>query len=739
MFPAEDIPETIGSYRIVRRLPPVGPAEVYLARNDGPLGFQRECELKLLPDTTEGNTELAEELAREAAICGRMKNPVVVRVFDFFEHQGKLVLALEHVEGTSLADLLQALSEKRMKLGDAAAFYIGARLADAIADAHAATDEQGNATPIVHRNLSPENVLLSVEGEVRLTGFGVGKILGRTPDTAIGRIKGTPGFMAPEQARGEPVTTKADVYGLGLILWSLLAGRRPPTDGTWPRRISGLRSDLPREVAAVVDAALDHFPGTRRISAREIERWLSKAGPATKAKAELKERVAAMRAEGGAKEPESEAPPPPSRATPGSQRNPYQGVRFGAPGDAAGAPARTVAARRAEAKAAEGATDPARTTTGTALARVVLNLPPPPPADAPSARRATIIGVPEAPPVAPKFGAPPDAQAPAAPKFGPPPDVQAAPATDTPSVPTLGVPLDAQGTPQRRAPQPTLPGLNPEIGEHDGATSPVPAPVAAAAPGPGMPPPGAVVPKPSILPSAVPMLAALASLPRSSLPGISPPLSEALAAEQARASLATAEHPRGSLALVEPALLGPTPVASTSDAHGGPASTGTAAPKGRRPGSAIGTTIVVSALTAAFVAVGIFILVLRGRSNSGASPDASASAASAKAPAIPTAAPSVVVTAAVTSTTAAAAGSVNPADLPYGYGYLTVASPANADVYLSGKLAGSVNQPLKVRCGRFFVRLATPGESRYPEWVSPGETVVITCQQMTRLDMARKP
>src|SRR6202012_4214803 len=169
--------------------------------------------------------------------------------------------------------------------------------AGAIAEAHAAKDEEGKATPIIHRNLTPENVLIAVDGEVRLSGFGVGKIVGRTPDPAIGRIKGTPGYMAPEQARGEPVTTKADVYGIGLLLWSLLAGKRPPTDGTWPRRISNLRGDLPKEVAAVLDAALDHFPGTRKISARELEQWLSKAGPSGKGRNELRDAVLALKAE----------------------------------------------------------------------------------------------------------------------------------------------------------------------------------------------------------------------------------------------------------------------------------------------------------------------------------------------------------------------------------------------------------------------------------------------------------
>ena len=107
-----------------------------------------------------------------------------MRVIDFFEHDGKLVLALEHVDGTTLEQLLVYLAEKHKRLGDAAAFYIGQRLAGALADAHAATDADGKSTPIIHRNLTPENVLISVDGEVRLSGFGVGKILGRIARTA---------------------------------------------------------------------------------------------------------------------------------------------------------------------------------------------------------------------------------------------------------------------------------------------------------------------------------------------------------------------------------------------------------------------------------------------------------------------------------------------------------------------------------------------------------------------------
>jgi hypothetical protein len=146
---------------------------------------------------------------------------------------------------------------------------------------------------------------------------------------------------------------------------------------------------------------------------------------------------------------------------------------------------------------------------------------------------------------------------------------------------------------------------------------------------------------------------------------------------------------------------------------------------GRRTLSPLGT-IVVSAVTATVVVIVAFYVFLHRQ------PTPAPVAASASAPVVPPPAPVAAPTAAPT---ASAAAPVDPSDLPYGFGYLTVASPAVATVYVSGKLAGPVNEALKVRCGRFFVRLATPGSTRYPEWVSAGETVFVTCQGSTRIEL----
>ncbi|XXX76531.1 serine/threonine-protein kinase [Sorangium sp. So ce134] len=291
MFPTEPAPETIGAYKILRRLAGSGPTSVYLGRLDGPLGFRRVCVLKLVPNTAEGDPRFADELAREASICASMNHPAIVRMFDFFEHAGRLVLVLEHVEGVNLNRLLQHLAARQQKLADAAVYYLVHCIAGALAHAHGLTDEHGSPAPVIHRNLHPENIVIGWDGQVRLTGFGIGKILGRTPDTIAGVVKGAPGYMAPEQARAERVTVKADIYGVGLLLWSLLSGRRPPADGTKPPGIASIRPEIPRPVVALLDTALAPAAEDRKITCQEIEQALAKVARPEKGKAELVTRV----------------------------------------------------------------------------------------------------------------------------------------------------------------------------------------------------------------------------------------------------------------------------------------------------------------------------------------------------------------------------------------------------------------------------------------------------------------
>ena len=755
----EPIPERIGAYRVLRRLIAPGPAETFLGRVEGPRGFARECVLKRMKSTIEGNERLAEELTREAAICARINHPAILRMVDFFEDAGHLVLALEHLEGTSLDQLLQHLAERRQKLGDAAAFYIGHRVAGALAHAHAATDEQGAPTPIVHRNLHPSNVMIGVDGDVRLTGFGVGKILGRTPDTAIGTIKGTPGYMAPEQVRGEPVTAKADTYGLGLLLWSLLTGRKPPADGTWPAKISTLRKDLPREISALIDASLDRFPGTRRITCGEIERWLGKIASDDNGRRELKEQMLSLppEVEDSATEPVPDAATVPlgsPKAAAGAAANPFQGVRFGPPAtapvitaapaapaksggdwrqslpdvdnldaliDSVRAPDRsrasepTIARPRAfppapplpQALAAAPKIPPAPALTPTpapvaaAEELPIIPAPPPPPPPAVKAKAGIIapkitapVPPPPTPPLEvatpapPAFGPPPPVAMPAAPAFGPPPQ------TATHAAPVFGSPppVATPSAPVFGSPPPVATPAAPAFGPPPQVATP-------AAPAFGPPPqapPQAATPAPPVF-GAPPVFS---PAPPQVAPGA----------------------PR---VLSSPEIIAPPPRMR-------PPSPSLLAISRRTLGTA--GTIAVSALTATIVVVVAFLLREQPPSPSTAASAEAASSIAVQAPPAPSStavAPSVTATA----TTAAAPATPSTSSLPSGFGYLTVVSTANAHVYLSGKHLGPVNEALQVRCGRWFVRLATPREGRYPEWVSRGETINVDCQAATRIEI----
>ncbi len=309
MFPRAPLPERIGPYTVLRRLPSTGGADRYLGREDGPRGFTRMVELKLAP--AEDDPEAGTELAHEASVVARLNHPYISRMYHFFEHEGRLVLVLERLEGTTLARVLSSARRRRQRMPDEVVFYVAHRLVSAVAHAHKMVDDDDLKTPVVHRAISPAALQIGWGGEVRLTGFGLAKIMGRSPDTAVGLVKGTPGYMAPEQLRGERITERTDVYQAGLVIWEMLSGNPPATAGT-PQKsrqaelvmmmsgpelasVSVLRPSVPREIAAVIDAMLEPTVEKRKISAAEVERWLAKTVDVESGKEMLRERVVVLR------------------------------------------------------------------------------------------------------------------------------------------------------------------------------------------------------------------------------------------------------------------------------------------------------------------------------------------------------------------------------------------------------------------------------------------------------------
>src|SRR5512135_195666 len=200
-------------------------AEVWRAEFTGPGGFAKEVALKLIRADLAAEPELARLFVQEARLASRLGHANVVQVFEFDEVGGRPYLAMELVRGRTLRQLTDRCRETGRRLGLARAVHLAAEVARALAYAHRLSDG-GVPLGIVHRDVSPQNVLLSFEGEVKLADFGIARVLGAAEHTAPGTVKGKLSYMAPEQARGEPVDGRADLFALGVLLWELCAGRR---------------------------------------------------------------------------------------------------------------------------------------------------------------------------------------------------------------------------------------------------------------------------------------------------------------------------------------------------------------------------------------------------------------------------------------------------------------------------------------------------------------------------------
>jgi eukaryotic-like serine/threonine-protein kinase len=213
-------PPRLGKYQVLRRIGVGGMAEVFEAELGGSAGFRKRLALKVLLPACQREPELVKGFIDEASIAARLSHPNIVPVFDFGEIDGTYYLAMEYIDGWDLAEVISWCRQRGRPLSPAAAAYLIAELAKALHYIH--THDGG----IVHRDISPHNIFITREGHLLLGDFGVAKAMARLSRTTSGQIKGKLGYLAPEQARGEPVSPRTDVYGAGLVLYELLTSRR---------------------------------------------------------------------------------------------------------------------------------------------------------------------------------------------------------------------------------------------------------------------------------------------------------------------------------------------------------------------------------------------------------------------------------------------------------------------------------------------------------------------------------
>ena len=274
-----DMPTRVGRYRLLRSLSRGGMAEVFEASLEADGGFARRYAIKM-PHRDTALQELA-AFADEARILSQLQHPCIVGVFDFGTHEGWPYQVLEFIDGVDLIRLSR-LQTSDHPLTPALALMIAGQAARALHYAHGAMNWMGEPLGIIHRDVSPQNILVSWRGEVKLIDFGIAKAEGRLTKTQDGIVKGKLSFMAPEQFGGQRLTPVTDVFGLGCVLYFMLLGDSPfPSEQAWARAAQGLRpkglDTLDADLASIIEKAVALKPSQRHESALAFGRDCSRA------------------------------------------------------------------------------------------------------------------------------------------------------------------------------------------------------------------------------------------------------------------------------------------------------------------------------------------------------------------------------------------------------------------------------------------------------------------------------
>ena len=216
----------VGRYALYQAIASGGMATVFLGRLLGPVGFARTVAIKRLHPQFASDPEFVAMFLDEARLAARIRHPNVVPTVDVVATKGELFLVMEYVHGESVSKLVRLAIEHEQPIPVPSVVAILSGALQGLEAAHQATSERGAPLHIVHRDVSPQNILLGTDGQPRLLDFGVARAMGRTQTTQQGMIKGKIAYMPPEQLRGEELGPATDVYAAGVVLWEALVGRR---------------------------------------------------------------------------------------------------------------------------------------------------------------------------------------------------------------------------------------------------------------------------------------------------------------------------------------------------------------------------------------------------------------------------------------------------------------------------------------------------------------------------------
>lgn len=283
--PPPEAIEEYGNYFLLEKIAVGGMAELFKAQQRGVQGFQKIVAIKRILSHFSENDDFVTMFIDEAKLAAQLTHPNIVQIFDFGKTGNSYYIAMEYVNGRDLRTLLRKVRECGVPFPEQVAAFITMKVASALDYAHRKRGFDDRELKLVHRDISPQNVILSMEGAVKLVDFGIAKAASKGSQTLAGALKGKLLYMSPEQATGSPLDNRSDLYSLGLVLFELLTGERcfqaDSEAGVLEKVRLGRVSDLAalnpavsRDMLAIVNKALQRNVDHRYPSARFIERDL---------------------------------------------------------------------------------------------------------------------------------------------------------------------------------------------------------------------------------------------------------------------------------------------------------------------------------------------------------------------------------------------------------------------------------------------------------------------------------
>lgn len=218
--------QILAGYEILSHVTSGGMASLYLGRRRGAAGFSKLVAIKVVHPHLAREGKFVRMFLDEARLASRIQHPSVVSVEELLEDGGTYLMVMEFVHGCSLFQLIKKLAKQGRRLSVDLTAWIAAQVADGLHAAHELRDERGELLSVVHRDVSPQNILLSFSGHVKVIDFGIAKSRAQTDATRAGVLRGKIGYMSPEQANGLPLDRRTDVYALGVVMWECLTSRR---------------------------------------------------------------------------------------------------------------------------------------------------------------------------------------------------------------------------------------------------------------------------------------------------------------------------------------------------------------------------------------------------------------------------------------------------------------------------------------------------------------------------------